>query len=291
MHIVSGGDQVIGKENELIKINPGQIDWNGLWNENLKKMPKLNHEAWDKIAPQFDRWMKTDDYPGKLVERIRVSPEYTVLDMGCGNGAVTIPIAKKAKHVTALDMSDKMLSFLRKNAEKEGLSNITCIESTLQDMELEDAEEYDVVIASRSLGGVSDIKNELKKIDSMAKKYVYLTLWGANAREFEKKVYEIIGRNFQQHSDYIYVVNILYQMGIYANVETLECEKKPSYANLEEVVDFLRWRIINMTEREEALLRSYIARVMVKDENGMLQYPYGKSDWVLIWWKKKDPNF
>jgi ubiquinone/menaquinone biosynthesis C-methylase UbiE len=246
-------------------------------------MPKLNDAAWNKIAAQFDRWMETDDYPEKLVEKIKVNPKYTVLDIGCGNGAITIPIAKKVNSVTAIDMSDKMLHFLRKNALEEDLSNITYINGILQDIEIDD--KYDVVIASRSLNGVSDIKKELEKIDNAAKKYVYITLWGVNARGFEKKMYEVIGREFQQHPDYMYVYNILHQMGIYANIEMLECKMKPSYANLEETIDFLKWRIADLNEEEEILIKNYLIDTMIENK-GMLEYLYDKSDWVLIWWRK-----
>lgn len=283
LYAYPGGDIITNKESNL-KTEKDQIDWNRLWNEDLKKMPTLNYSAWDKIAAQFNRWMETDDYPQKLLEKIITYPQYTILDIGCGNGAVTLQIAKKVNHVTALDMSSEMLQFLRKNALNEELSNIDYIRSTLQDFEMDKM--YDVVIASRSLNGVADIKNELKKIDVAAKKYVFITIWGVNARRFEKKAYEIIGRNFQHHPDYLYVYNILHQMGIYANVEMLECETKPTYANLDEAIDFLRWRIKDLTDKEESLLKDYLKDVMINDDNGILQYPYDKSDWVLIWWKK-----
>jgi ubiquinone/menaquinone biosynthesis C-methylase UbiE len=284
-----GDDSITLKEKKKVtEINPHEIDWNLLWNKDVKNLPKIqNNEAWDKIAPHFDRWMAYDDYPQMVVEKINTNPEYTVLDIGCGNGAVTIPIAKKVKSVTAMDLSSEMIGFLMKNAGKEGLSNINCIHSTWEKAEIDTLGEFDVVIASRSLGGVLDIKKELNKIDEVAKKYVYITMWGAKARGFEKNVNEVIGRQFRKHPDYMYVVNILYQMGISANVEMLDCKKHPCYADMDEVLNLVKWRIHDLNEEEEKLLREYLAREMVKDENGMLQYLHDKSDWVLIWWKKE----
>jgi len=274
-------------DNTIFEINPRQIDWNLLWNKDLKKLPKLQcNEAWNKIAPQFDRWMETDDYPGIFVDKIHLSPDYRILDIGCGNGAVSIPVAKKVRHVTVLDISDKMLQFVKEKACNEGLSNISYLQDSWQNTDIKNLEKFDVVIASRSLGGVPDIKNELKKIDEVAKKYVYITLWGVNARGLEKKLHEVIGRQFPQHPDYNYVVNILHQMGIYANVEMLDCKNQPVYANLKEVVDLFKWRINDLTLKEESLIRNYLEQEMITDDNGMLKYPYDKSDWVMIWWKK-----
>jgi ubiquinone/menaquinone biosynthesis C-methylase UbiE len=280
---------IITKEKEkLIKINPDEIDWNLLWNEELKNLPKIqNNEAWDKIAPHFNRWMEYDDYPQKMVEKIKVNPEYSVLDIGCGNGAVTIPIAENVDNVTAMDLSSEMIEFLKENARKDGLFNINCVHSSWEEVEIDDLGKFDVVIASRSLGGVPDIKKELMKINKVSKKYVYITLWGVNARGFEKDVNNVIGREFHQHPDYSYVVNILHQIGIYANVEMLGCRKRPCYADMEEVLDLIKWRIHDLTEEEEDILRMYLSKEMIMDENGMLQYPHDKSDWVLIWWKKE----
>ncbi len=271
-------------ENTTLRPNNNRVDWNLLWNEDLKNMPKLNNSAWDKIAAQFDRWMETDDYPYKFLEKVKIKPQYTVLDIGCGNGAVTLEIARKANSVTALDISDKMIQILQKNALKEGLSNIEYIKAPIQDFRIKKM--YDVVIASRSLNGVADIKNQLEKINSAASKYVFITLWGVNARGFEKKAYEIIGREFKPHPDYLYVYNILHQMGINANVEMLECRMKPGYVNLDEAINFLKWRIADLKDDEEHLLRRYLLKTMFRNEDGLLYYPYDKSDWVLIWWKK-----
>jgi len=65
-----------------------------------------------------------DDYPLELVSKIQLGEDDTVFDIGCGNGTITIPLAKKAKSVTALDSSMNMLEILQKKAAVEKLSNI-----------------------------------------------------------------------------------------------------------------------------------------------------------------------
>jgi len=59
-----------------------------------------------------------DDYISKMLNRIEVKPEWTVLDIGCGPGTLTVPLAKKVKSITALDISSEMLKFLKINADK-----------------------------------------------------------------------------------------------------------------------------------------------------------------------------
>ena len=95
-------------ENE-VEINY-KVDWNGLWNKSLQNLPKKNNpESWDNIASKFNEWMEKDDYPEKLLNRIELDSNDSVLDIGCGNGVITIPLAQKAIKVTAMDISSKML--------------------------------------------------------------------------------------------------------------------------------------------------------------------------------------
>jgi hypothetical protein len=101
---------------------------------------------------------------------------------------------------------------------------------------------------------------------------------------------ELLGRESHSHPDYIYVYNILHQMGIYANVEMLECNTRNYYSSLEEALDRLRWRIGDLNKDEESILRGYLEQNMIKNPDGTISYSKGNADWVLIWWKKDDDN-
>ena len=263
------------------------LDWNQLWKNALKKLPKKSEDSWDKIAPKFSEWTKKDDYPQKLLKRINIGKNNSVLDIGCGNGVITIPIAKKAKIITAMDVSTKMIDLLKENAVKEGLNNIHYVNQPIEDLTLEKLEPHGVVVASRSLNGVYNIKKELEKINELANKRVYITLWGSTNREFENEAAELIGRKFHQHPDYIYVYNILHQLGIYANVEMLGCKSRSYYSSIDEAMDRLRWRIGSLNEGEEAILKKYLEENLIKSEGSQFKFPYDKPDWVLISWKKE----
>ncbi len=274
-------------ENE-VEINY-KVDWNGLWNKSLQNLPKKNNpESWDNIASKFNEWMEKDDYPDKLLNRIELDSNDSVLDIGCGNGVITIPLAQKAIKVTAMDISSKMLEILKKNAKNSDLNNINTCNRRIEDVTEEDVGKHDVVVASRSLNGVSDIGKELEKINNIAKKSVYLTLWGADNRRFEREMAQLLGRESHRHPDYIYVYNILHDLGIYANVEMLESNTRNYYSNVEEALDRLRWRIGDLNKDEESILREYLEENMIKTTDGTITYSNGKADWVLIWWKKSE---
>jgi SAM-dependent methyltransferase len=271
--------------------NIKDIDWNRMWNEALQRMPKKDEKGrWDKIAPKFNEWMKTDDYPQNFASKVHKEHDYTVLDLGCGNGSITLEVAKHVKHVTAVDISKEMLSLVEKNAKEQGISNISYVQSRIEDINPEDIGQHDVVISSRSIGGIYDLKKELKKINSLARKYVYMTHWSATSRQFEKDLCKVLGIDYRQHPDYMYVCNMLYQMGIYANVELMDCKPQHIYSNLDDAMERCTWKLgWNMEKignEERMKIEDFLKKNLVKRDNGAFDYTTNNPDWVLLWWKK-----
>jgi len=272
---------------EKLPENPCKVDWNQLWKEQVEKLPKKK-DLWNSIAPQFNEWMDKDDYPAEFISKIKIEPNDTVLDVGCGNGAITIPLAQKARSVTALDSSTRMLEFLGKKAGHP--SNIHMINKGLEEVDAQEIGYHDVVVASRSLNGIADIQAQLEKLDRIARKYVYITLWGVDNRKFENEMAELLGRESHQNPEYILVYNILYEMGIQANVEFLKSNTRNHYSNMDEALDRIKWRIGDLDEGEKSIIKKHLERVLTRNSDGSLTYSRTNSKWVLIWWEKSHPS-
>ncbi len=251
----------------------------------MNNLPSNNKSKnWDDIAKKFERWMKKDDYPEKILDKIETKPEYSVLDIGCGEGVLTIPLAKKVSSVTCVDLSKEMLKILKKKAKDEGLDNLTYIQGNLEDINLDsDGKKYDVIIASRSLNGIKNIKGLLKKLNKIGE-HVYITLWGSGGRKYEEMARDVLNRDHSKYPSYMYVCNMLYQMGITANVEKLDCQTINTYDSIEEAMDRYKWKIGNLNQ-EEDVLRNHLEETLIQNEDGSFKNPYEKPDWILIWWK------
>ena len=271
-----------------------EIDWTVLWREAAgrpRDFPRAGEaetrERWDYMAPRFRRWMDVDDYPALLLEKIRVEPDWSVLDVGCGTGSIALPLARKARQVTALDISGEMLGILRDDAKKESLTNITAVQCSWERaLAGKDYGQHDVVVASRSVGGTMDFRGAVEKLDRAARRFVYLTVWGGGERGHHKGVHKLLGRPCPDVPDYVYAFNALYQMGIRANVEHLMCHSRLVYDSVEDAVDSCRRDFGGLNPSDEAKVRGFLKKTLIKLPDGTVEVPDNRPVWTLLWWKK-----
>ena len=78
-----------------------------------------------------------------------------ILDFGGGTGLLTLPLAKQAKSVTLVDISEKMLEQARLKAEQQDIENIQFLEQDLLENPLE--KEFDLIVVSRVLHHMPDL--------------------------------------------------------------------------------------------------------------------------------------
>ncbi|WP_195217485.1 class I SAM-dependent methyltransferase [Streptococcus oralis] len=78
-----------------------------------------------------------------------------ILDFGGGTGLLALPLAKQAKSVTLVDISEKMLEQARLKAEQQDIKNIQFLEQDLLVNPLE--QKFDIIVVSRVLHHIPDL--------------------------------------------------------------------------------------------------------------------------------------
>lgn len=250
------------------------FDWTVMWNNAIEGsrwgqragMP----EFWDERVDWFEELVQQSDRAGMIMSRIEIEPDYRVLDIGAGPGTVAIPLAKIVKNVTVVEPSNGMLARLRENASKENLTNITYIPRKWEDVEIGNDVEaggHDVVIASHSLI-MRDIKNALVKINDAVKRSVYIFIVAGRRNGKEGgSLWSLFNREKPgNRPDYIYLYNILYQLGIYANVEIIDANHNMRFPDLDAAVQHYKtW--MNVSGADEERLRLYLSENLVKEND------------------------
>ena len=269
------------------EINPLEIDWEYIWQKSIKKGMK-KEKNWDEIAKEYGKWLENDDYPDILLKEMKISSEDSVLDIGCAEGTITRKIAKKAKSVTGIDKSKLMLEELNKNAEDENIANIETIQMDINDLSYEGIGDYDIVLASRCLNGIANIKETVFTLNEIANRYVYITVFGSSTHKYKKEKAKIAGKPFKAGTDYMVLVMLLRSIGIEPNILQLECKNLKEYHDIDEAIERSVWRLGDLEEENKIVLENYFKEILVKNEKGNWVNPKDKTDLVLIWWKKEE---
>lgn len=238
-------------------------------------------ESWNKKATNMNKKIHNSFYNDMIKKVIKIDKEDTILDVGCGPGTFSLPFAPLSKHISAFDFSSKMIEILEASIKEKNINNIT---SFVHDME--DSWDHiptcDIVLASRCLE-VEDMEDILKKINMHAKKAVYLT-FKLGKSYLNEKVLVAIGRDIIPKPDYIYLINILYNMGIYAELKLI-CPDESKYTTVEsekEYIESISWSLDGITEEEANKASKFYKECLSKD----ICPPLRDNRWALISWKK-----
>ena len=88
-------------------------------------------------------------------KQIDLLSDKEILDFGGGTGLLALPLAKQAKSVTLVDISEKMLEQARLKAEQQDIKNIQFLEQDLLANPLE--QQFDLIVVSRVLHHMPDL--------------------------------------------------------------------------------------------------------------------------------------
>ena len=143
--------------------------------------------------------------------------EKEILDFGGGTGLLSLPLAKQAKSVTLVDISEKMLEQARLKAEQQDIKNIQFLEQDLLKNPLK--QEFDLIVVSRVLHHMPDLDAALSLFHQHLKEDGQLLLADftkteANHHGFELAELEnkLIQHGFSSvHSQILYSAEDLFQ--------------------------------------------------------------------------------
>jgi len=270
----------------MIDINT--VDWNQVWRERraARTARARDEQFWNQRAPSFAKAAAETGFAEEFLAIMKPRPHWRVLDMACGGGTLAIPLAGQVASITAVDFSSRMLAILEEQCREKAITNIRTIRGRWED----DWEElgiglHDVAIASRALVS-DDLHGSILKLDRIARERVYLVSTVGDG-PYDRRMFEAIGRPLDSGPDYIYVYNLLYQMGIFAEITFILNPNDKTFASPDEALHSSLWMFGSLDRREEELLRSFLAKKLV-DCGGRWALPYPRMvRWAVISWPKR----
>ena len=212
-------------------------DWNAEWKE-LQKARRHADDAgyWDKRAATFGTKDAPNPYVDRFLELAGVRPGETVFDMGCGTGALAMPLGAAGHNVVAADFSCGMLGVLQGELDARGINCVTTKQMSWEDdWEAHGVgpESADVCMASRSIA-VEDIERALLRLNSVARRRVCITLATGSSPRTDERILADLGLDHALGRDYLYAFNILIANGIYPEVSYIRSERADTFESFED---------------------------------------------------------
>ncbi|HDR0619728.1 class I SAM-dependent methyltransferase [Pasteurella multocida] len=240
-------------------------------------------QDWDRKAEkmQHSEFDLNNHYVQAFVSRMDLNNVESLLDVGCGGGAICLAIAPQVKQVYGLDYSERMLSVLQQRATKLGFEHVQAIQKSW-DESWEEVPVCDICVSSRS-SMVADLDDAIDKLNAKAKKAVYMTM--IVEKDFiARDILQYIGRDSVGFPNYMYALNLLHQKGYHASVDfiTSTCGLvEPEKMTEESFIQSVQWSIGQLTDQEIQKLKAYyVTHPNLTSARGEFK------TWAFVSWKK-----
>ncbi len=232
------------------------------------QLGRTSADFWERRAKNYHRSTKESVTKDPLFLKLRqvVTPQTSVLDVGAGTGRFTLALAPYAQHITAVEPSAAMLEFLRQDANNEGLTNIAYVPTSWQDAPTD--LRADIVVCSHVLYPILNVDAFISKLRVATGRACYIYM---RAIQFDT-ITSPLWQHFHgdaRHSapGYIHALDVLFEMGIYADVEIVYMPGIMRYSSLDAATEeLLEQLILPDDERTRAELRMLLATWLVERE-------------------------
>src|SRR6266849_2055659 len=266
--------------------------WQAIIDERAQQMDAAYAELglssagyWDRRARRYHASTKDTVVNDPLFKKLRavITPQTSVLDVGAGSGRFALALAPLAKQIIAVEPNASMLDYLRRDAQSLNLTNISYSQNTWQEAPAD--LQADIVICSHVLYPIRDIVLFLAKLQHAARQACYIYMRATPIDALTAPLWKHFhGDDRRYPPGYIHALDILYEMGIYANVEVVSLPASLRYPSLDVAVEELAEQLIlpdNEKTREE--LRALLTDWLV-ERDGMLMPPPQDMMCAILWW-------
>ena len=263
-------------------ITLAEIDWLELW----RKLATIS--AHTRSKGRTGRYevrvrRKTVERPDPLLDFVRqnVDSHSTVLDVGAGNGRWTIPLARIARNVTAVEPSDTMQDILRQNVADASLDNIQIVPAGWKEASVEP---HGVVVCAHAMYSSPDFAEFVGKMERHARKECYLAM---RLPPHDGIIGELSLSIYGQRHDSpnaIIAYNALYSMGIYASVMVEDSTYHWTSPDIDSALARAKRHLHlgSSTEYDELIYQTLNRRLIYQD--GGYIWPDGMRG-ALVWWE------
>lgn len=212
-------------------------------------------------------------------EELLGEEEYdSILELGPGWGNYTFGLARHCRSMRCVDISSDVLDYIRRIGAERGL-NIQTEQSKWENYSGAPAE---AVFGYNCFYRMMDIEHCLSKFHQLGQFHIMGMTGGPEKGYYpalEQELGLVIGR---RRLDYIYLANVLYQLGIDCNVRIIPGVRDYVYPTFEDSCADA-FRVILTEDYDSDAVRNLLQRYVVREADGKWYYHHHFRAALLYW--------
>jgi 2-polyprenyl-6-hydroxyphenyl methylase / 3-demethylubiquinone-9 3-methyltransferase len=160
----------------------------------LHKFSELAHRWWDPES-EFRPLHQINPLRLDWIDQLATLRDKRVLDVGCGGGILAESMARRAGHVTGIDLAARPLGVARLHALESGVANLDYREVATEMLAAEQPATFDVVTCMEMLEHVPDPSAVVRACATLVKPggWVFFSTLNRNPKSF---LFAIVGAEY-----------------------------------------------------------------------------------------------
>lgn len=158
----------------------------------------VQREGWDRASGSYEEYWRRQLLPAidLVIDTAAVQPGEDVIDVACGTGLVTLPVAAGVGpdgRVLATDLSPKMVADLERSLASTGITNVEVACGDAEDLDTD--REFDVALCSLGLMYVPDPPAAVRELHRVLRPggRVVVSVWGERRNCGWAELFPIVG--------------------------------------------------------------------------------------------------
>lgn len=238
------------------------------------RLGRTSADFWDRRARGFHRSTSNSATNDPLFIHLRqvVTPQTTVLDVGAGTGRLAVALAPLVKHVIAVEPNASMLHYLHQEVEQRKIANISYVTTTWEQAPAE--LQADVVVCSHVLYPIRDVDTFIARLRTATRQACYIYMRAMHFDAVNAPLWKHFhGEDRCLPPGYIHALDVMFDMGIYANVDIVRYMHHMRFPSLDVAVEEMLEQLILADDAQtRAELRERLSSWLV-ERDGELGLP------------------
>ncbi|MFM7531997.1 MAG: bifunctional 2-polyprenyl-6-hydroxyphenol methylase/3-demethylubiquinol 3-O-methyltransferase UbiG [Rubrivivax sp.] len=162
--------------------------------QELAKFGELAHRWWDPES-EFRPLHQINPLRLEWIDGLARLSGKRVLDVGCGGGILSEAMARRAAHVTGIDLSTRPLGVARLHALEAEVANVAYREVSAETLAAESPGSFDVVTCMEMLEHVPDPSSIVRAVAALVRPggWVFFSTLNRNPKSF---LFAIVGAEY-----------------------------------------------------------------------------------------------